>query len=172
MTSGWREALDLSFLTRFKPWPTSPAKRILWTIAFLCMDKVNICKKQFSFNCISSKQNFEKLAFRSEIFPLQTKNPEITITNKNSWNNNVYLPFCLLTDVLGYLFGVDKLRAARVDAALLTLLKYYLNERRLKVIYNRKQSVNQKHMLWVSTSCSLFFIVFPDDMTPLVMAKA
>lgn len=59
----------------------------------------------------------------------------------------MFMLFWLLTDVLWYLFGVDKLRAACVDAALLTLLKYYLNERRLKVIYNRKQSVNQKHML-------------------------
>lgn len=58
----------------------------------------------------------------------------------------MFMPFWLSTAVSWHLFLVNKLLAARVDTALLTFLKYYLNERRLKVIYNRKQSVNPKHM--------------------------
>lgn len=71
-------------LTLSRPWTTSPIKRILSAILFLSMDKGSTHNKHFGLKCISSRQNFEKLRFRSAVFSLQT----------NFWNYmNAYLLF-------------------------------------------------------------------------------
>ena len=49
--------VDQWFSTRFRPWTSSPIKRISWTIPFLSKDKVSIHNKHFGLKYISSKQN-------------------------------------------------------------------------------------------------------------------